>query len=317
MTTMHLFQIETLKQEFNNIVSFQEQITHKKSVLETNLASLKTLYGSLVKENNKKIFLFCLDSFYFQYKTLSFEMDNIVRYISMLNNRIYGDYYKLYHIILTEWPHQDGLKESLMEEFKKFTSYKDLDPFHEYPQEEMKAIHNNILKLLNHLYKQFLEKEQNILQYHDKTRTGMSIGNFMQTLSYENNLMKEQLSLYINYLTFFHKSQQNYLHKLFIRVEQFQKEIEEDILNNQGTAPQTPLLEDMKQQTENRKHEIQENLARLESEESLAKTEVLENKVQETIEISIQEEPLKKETPPNLIVEVEETKNEEKAKKTE
>jgi len=88
-------------------------------------------------------------------------------------------------------------------------------------------------------------------------------------------------------------------------------------LNNQGTAPQTPLLEDMKQQTENRKHEIQENLARLESEESLAKTEVLENKVQETIEISIQEEPLKKETPPNLIVEVEETKNEEKTKKTE
>ena len=239
MTTIHLFQIETLETGFQNILKMQNQIISCRATMQTKLFELKDLYGKLVKQNNKKIFLFCLDSFYFQYKTLSVELDNIQRSITMINNRIYGDYYKLYHLILIELSPHDSEVLKMLTEFKKYVPYKDLDPFHEYKPEDISKLHQDILRILNHVYIRFLKKEQNIASYSEFTTTGMSIGNFMQTLSYENTLLREQLLLYVNYLSFFHNSQTGFLTKLYARIQIFQKEIEEDILCNHGQLQNT------------------------------------------------------------------------------
>ena len=68
MTTIHLFQIETFESGFQNIVKMQNQIITSRATMQTKLFELKDLYGTLVKQNNKKIFLFCLDSFFFNIK---------------------------------------------------------------------------------------------------------------------------------------------------------------------------------------------------------------------------------------------------------
>lgn len=281
---MHLFQIESLQTQFQGLLHLQSEIGGKQEIMKTNLASLKGLYGDLVKQNNKKIFLFCLDSFYFQYKTLCVELDNIGRFITMINNRMYGDYYKLYNIILMEASQTDETVQELMSEFKKFTAYKDLDPFHSYPKEEMIQLHKNILSLLNHLYVKYLRKEQEIVNYSEITTFGMGVGNFMHTLSFENTMVKEQILLYVNYLQFFHKSQEKYLTKLFIRIEQFLKEVEEDILHHRGTGQthmivQSPLHEEISKEKEQKKKDLEETIS------------VLENK----IEIEVKSESKKEE----------------------
>lgn len=267
---MHLFQIESLQTQFQGLLHLQSEIGGKQEIMKTNLASLKGLYGDLVKQNNKKIFLFCLDSFYFQYKTLCVELDNIGRFITMINNRMYGDYYKLYNIILMEASQTDETVQELMAEFKKFTAYKDLDPFHSYPNEEMIQLHKNILSLLNHLYVKYLRKEQEIVNYSEITTFGMGVGNFMHTLSFENTMVKEQILLYVNYLQFFHKSQEKYLTKLFIRIEQFLKEVEEDILHHRGNGQtnmivQSPLHEEISKEKEQKKKDLEETISVLES----------------------------------------------------
>ena len=274
MTTVHLFQMDTLKREFQEILQLQTQLGEKQSIMKDKLNELKDLYGQLVKKNNKKIFLFCLDSFYFQYKTLSAELDNIQRYIIMINNRVYGDYYKLYHIILLELSANDQAIQKLLYDFKKYTPYKDLDPFHEYKTSDIVNIHTDILRVINHIYILFLKKEQTIIHYRDATTPGMSVGNFIHTLSYENTLQKEQLMLYVNYLTFFHKSQHGYLFKLLSRARAFQTEIEDDILSNRGQlstknimTPDVSSIESHLQELEtSKKIEIEDSLAMLESE---------------------------------------------------
>jgi hypothetical protein len=282
MTTIHLFQIETFKSSFNDILQYHYQITEVRSVIKNKLNELKQLYGKLVKRNNKKIYLFCLDSFYFQYKTLAVELDNIQRYITMMNNRIYGDCYKLYHIILVENSSHDTDIYQLLSDFKKYTPYKDLDPFHEYKMSEIIRIHNDILRTLNHLHVRFLKKEYSISEYHDSISSGMSIGNFMQTLSYENTLMKEQLLLYVNYLTFFHKSHNGYLIKLFTRIQSFQNEIDEEILsNNQQTNQEnTESISGYLQNIKNEKKDaIEHTLSILESDETIDKLSVMEKEL--------------------------------------
>jgi hypothetical protein len=281
MTTIHLFQIETFESGFQNIVKMQNQIITSRATMQTKLFELKDLYGTLVKQNNKKIFLFCLDSFFFQYKTLSVELDNIQRSITMINNRIYGDYYKLYHLILIELSPHDSEVQKMLTEFKKYTPYKDLDPFHEYQTEDISKLHQDILRILTHVYVNFLKKEQKIASYSEFTTTGMSIGNFMQTLSYENTLLREQLLLYVNYLTFFHKSQTGFLAKLYTRVQLFQREIEEDILCNhsqlQNTSSNDPttITQHLQAVENDKQKELEDTLVILEA--RLEKTKVDEN----------------------------------------
>ena len=308
MTTLHLFQMESLKTDFQNLVQLQNDIIGKRGTLKTNLESLKVLYGNLVKQNNKKIFLFCLDSFYFQYKTLSVELDNIDRFITMINNRMYGDYYKLYNIILLETSKTDTQIQTLQNDFKKFTPYKELDPFHEYNKEEMELLHKKILSLLNHLYIKFIKKEQEIVEYGQITTQGMGVGNFMQTLSFETTIHKEQLLLYVNYLNFFHQSHEKYLKKLFVQIVSFMEEVEEDILKHnvstQNTLLETsPLTKEMAQEKENKKKEIEDQLEILENND-------IEINITEEQELSKQELP-KQELPKLEIPKLEEPDQEE------
>jgi len=229
MSHSHAFQIEKLKNDFDNIITVKREISKIKKVVAEKLAQLKTVYNDLVKTNSKKIFLFCLDSFYFQYKTFAMEMEDIDRFRTLMNNRMYCDYYKLFHIIL------NYIKENRAEldiselELKTYPLYKDLEPFSEYKIEDIKEIHANILHILNKLYGITVEKLDNIDHYNEKHHVGFSISNFLNTLSYENKLLQEQIHLYVNYMSFFHISQKRQLSRLHVRMQDFYREVENNI----------------------------------------------------------------------------------------
>jgi hypothetical protein len=229
MSHSHAFQIEKLKNDFDNIITVKREISKIKKVVAEKLAQLKTVYNDLVKTNSKKIFLFCLDSFYFQYKTFAMEMEHIDRFRTLMNNRMYCDYYKLFHIIL------NYIKENRTEldiselELKTYPLYKDLEPFSEYKIEDIKEIHANILHILNKLYGITVEKLDNIDHYNEKHHVGFSISNFLNTLSYENKLLQEQIHLYVNYMSFFHISQKRQLSRLHVRMQDFYREVENNI----------------------------------------------------------------------------------------
>ena len=157
--------------------------------------------------------MFCLDSFYFQYKTFAMEMENIDRFRILTNNRMYCDYYKLFNIILNYIKEHHAELSKLIKnsrsnedvtmdindlELKTFPVYKDLEPFLEYKIEDIKDIHNNILHLINKLYTQYTENDDQIGHYNENQKVGFSISNFLNTLNHENNLLKEQVSLFVN-----------------------------------------------------------------------------------------------------------------------
>jgi len=225
----HAFHIEKLKTHFNNIITLKQEVSKIKTVVATKLADLKKVYNDLTKSNCKKTLLFCLDSFYFQYKTFTLEMEHIDRFRALMNNRMYCDYYKLYNIIL------DFIKENKTDleideiVVKTYPVYKDLEPFQEYKVEDIKDLHSNILILINQLYLKTESKDDVIDHYNENHRVGFSISNFLNTLSYENRLLREQITLYINYLSFFHISQRKQLNRLHMRMQEFYKEVDENI----------------------------------------------------------------------------------------
>jgi len=159
-------------------------------------------------------------------------MDNINRFVSLINNRMYGDYYKLYHIIILQCGQFNIDTREISADSKKYPNYRDLEPFHEYDLEHIVGLHCDILTVLTQLFVHYSNKEQSITGYNDTANVGISIVNFIHTLEYENTLLREQVSLYVGYVAFFHNSHSAYLTKLSSKIHVFYREIEDDILNN-------------------------------------------------------------------------------------
>ena len=229
MANDYIFQNEKLKNSFKNIISIIREIGNMKNSVASKLGELKRLHGEMIRDNNKQIFLFCLDSFYYQYKIFSMEFEHIKKLRALLNNRMYCDYYKLHNMIVKfckERLHDDALS------IRSFPVYKDLEPFQEYCIEDISALHESILNLLNSLYLETVHKENSILHYNDNHKVGFSISNFLNTLTHENRILQDQITLYVNYISFFHISQQKQLKRLHHRIADFYKEVDENINMN-------------------------------------------------------------------------------------
>lgn len=229
MSNTYIFQNEKLKNSFKNIISIKKEIGLTKNNVTSKLNQLKQLHGELIKDNNKHIFLFCLDSFYYQYKIFAMEFEHVKKVRAILNNRMYCDYYKLHNIIIK------FCKEHIPEEtlnVQTFPVYKDLEPYQEYRIEDISLLHESILNLINTLYNETQTKTDTILHYNDNHKVGFSISNFLNTLTHENRILQEQITLYINYISFFHISQKKQLKKLHIRIQDFYKEVDENINMN-------------------------------------------------------------------------------------
>ena len=232
MNHNHL-QIDKLKQNFKNIMNLSTDISKIKLKVNTKLEKMKELYNNIVKFNNTKIFLFCLDSFHFQYKNFLIEAENIDKVRLLTNNRMYCDYYKLYNIMI-KFVKEQKKELDLQDLDNSYPIYKDLEPFLEYKSHDIKSVHNNILDIIHLLYNEIESSNNNITHYNDNSKMGFTLSNFLNTLEYENKLLQEQIELYVNYICFFQISQKKQLISIYSKLLEFDKAIADNVNINKS-----------------------------------------------------------------------------------
>lgn len=242
-------QIENLKIEFTNILKLYNDIITKKTEIENKIQNLKETYNELVKNNSTKNYLFSLDSLFFQYKILNLDLEHYNKKVALIQNRMYGDYYKLYTIIgspINTYQTQDNTNEKSVSIPVNFTVYKDIDPFYKYKLEDIIAIHDYLLDHIRELYKECDKKTENIKYHRDHISVGISLLIFINTLEHERNMLDGQISLYIHYLVFYHKTQTKYLKCVYQGISDFYINLEETILlcMSQGACEDTPYTID-------------------------------------------------------------------------
>lgn len=249
--------IESNKKDFSS--KTQETIKSIDATIKTikeKIQILRNMYIELTESNgHKQIFLFCLETFNFQNKMMINETDHLHKIFSMLMNRTYRDYYKLHGIIL-----------KLFEEYKmenstnqKHPECKDLDINTEYTLDEISNIHNDVTCLTSVLIEKYREGESVINNYRTKSRTGIHIINLINTIEYDNSILKDQIQLYINYLTFFQETQYSYFLKLDQRMKTFLEEIVKDINFQENGSDTSDVGIDSQAISENIEISISEN----------------------------------------------------------
>ena len=219
-------EIFRLKNDFINVKGIVDKIAEIKTAIKRKLGQLKEIHGELIKNNDsKKIFLICLESFQFQYKAMTFDADNLHRNFLLLTNRAFCDYSSLYNLL-----------HNLFEDYKIdiptatiHPQYNDLDQYFEYKMEDIYLVHANAVELITCLICKLRENEIAVNKYKVKSKSGIRIANFINTLEYDNKIMRDQIELYINYCDFFQGTQNKYFNKLLDKITALQDDIDEDI----------------------------------------------------------------------------------------
>ena len=233
-------EIFKLKNEFMEVKNTVDKIADMSVSIKRKLGQLKEIHTDLIKDNDsKKIFLVCLESFHFQYKVMMFDTDNLQRNFLMLTNRAYFDYYNLYNML-----------HKLFEDYKidiptvaQHLVYNDLEPFSEYSLENIYLVHDNAVELITCLIGKLRENEFSVNRYKSKSQCGIRIANFINTLEYENKIMRDQIELYTNYCNFFQETQLKYFTKLLNKVKALQDDIDVDIKFHETPWDETPINE--------------------------------------------------------------------------
>jgi len=85
---------------FEKIQNLNNACINAKLNLINGVLEMKSKYSIINAENIKPIFTFCLDSYFYQVKMFTIELDNINKLWTLHNTRMYNDYCKLYTIIV-------------------------------------------------------------------------------------------------------------------------------------------------------------------------------------------------------------------------
>ena len=218
-----------LKDEFNDIKNLRESILYLLDSLNHKIDTLKNIYKDLLDKN--KSHSFGLDSLHFQAKIINLECDHKDLMFKITDNRIYGDYYKLYQIIVNYVLNNIDDKKilHLCENAKNYKIYKDLDQNREYDFNETTEIHKDIMQIIESLQNELLIKERDLKMEDKKRKSGLNIDNLINSYNYNNNLLKQQIELYIEYVKVFHKFHIKYLHRFNLKAKLFYGQINSDI----------------------------------------------------------------------------------------
>ena len=219
-----------LKNDFNNLINIRNNVKNIFEILQLRIDKLKLLYSEFIQNNKNQVFVFGLDSFHFQSKLIDIEYDDTKRLFMAIGNRMYCEYFKLNKIIIEYI--LNNVKDKKVTEILKINNYpiyKDLEPFKEYKFETLMDIHENILKMLSILVSELNNKENELSIHKSKQHIGLNIDNFVTTFNFNNNVMKERITMFITYIEFFHKLHTKYLKRFSNKIQLIYTDINNDI----------------------------------------------------------------------------------------
>tara|TARA_B100001287_G_scaffold274365_1_gene279534 strand:- start:4529 stop:5572 length:1044 start_codon:yes stop_codon:yes gene_type:complete len=222
------FQLERLTQNFVKVIDYYNNSIEIQKNAQSTVDELLNIYKKLIENNKRKDQLFCLDSFYFQYKIFNTELENLNNLRMLFSNRLYCEYYKLYMLMISDLKDMDLLSQ---DEYKtnKYENYKDLEPYKQYSIDDVKSMNKEITFILNKLCIKYTKTSNYINNYNKNNNVGYSISNFLNSINYENNTLLEKITLYKNFIVFFDVSHIRNFDKLIKDYNRFTKNMIENI----------------------------------------------------------------------------------------
>lgn len=316
---------ENIKIKFTKIKQTRNKIKDKFINIQKVQNDIKDNYVNYVKKEQDDFF--GLDSFHFQNKVLTLEFNNMMKLYQFIDNRIYGDYYKLFtQIEVFLKKHLKSKQYEKIKELKnidKYPTYKDLEVYKTYDFDTINNIHQDIIVIIACVKDVYKDNEKFIKDDMKKLSLGLNIDNYIINSQYKNMVLLTSNNKFENYLQVYHKYHFELLYKFHEKLslcyqhinhnptdERFLSESSEDNSTASGDMEQELLNDQFNEtpvNTNKRRSSVDiffnENTQILEEENTVIENQPLMPEIIETLENS---EELDKETTneePNTTIE--------------
>lgn len=198
---------ENIKVKFTKIKEKRNKIKDKFLQIQKIKNDIKQNYVNYIQKEKEDFF--GLDSFHFQNKVIDLEFENMMKLYKFIDNRIYGDYYKLFTEI------QKFLKQNLksrqletikeVKNYEIYPPYKDLDKFKTYDFDTINNIHQDIIIIISSVKEIHHENELVIKEDMKQLSLGINIDNYIINTQYKNMVLLTTNTKFENYLQVYHK----------------------------------------------------------------------------------------------------------------
>ena len=212
---------------FMTIIKIRSDIKTRIVDIEKIKHSIKKNYIECIEKESKNYF--GLDSVHFQNKLIELEFANMLKLYNYIDNRIYGDYYKLFFMM------NDYLSDKLLQEqyasikeLKKkclYPVYKDLDSFKSYDFDTINNIHQDVISIVKKVYEIHGENEEKIKTRQESLYYGINLDNYIINQQHLNQELLMTNNLHRNYICVYHKLHDNILDNFLEKVELFFEQI--------------------------------------------------------------------------------------------
>lgn len=212
---------------FETVISIRSAIKKRIEDIKNIKDSIKKNYLECIEKETKNYF--GLDSVHFQNKLIELEFDNMLKLYSYIDNRIYGDYYKLF-CLMNDYL-QDKLLPEQYESIKEFQKksfypvYKDLENFKKYDFDTINNIHQDVIHIIKQVYANHCENEDKISSREEDLYCGINLDNYIINQQHLNKELLMTNDLYKNYISVYHKLHNNILQNFLDKIELFFKQI--------------------------------------------------------------------------------------------
>lgn len=229
--------LAAVKRNFLEIKEVRNQIKGLLESLHSKIEKLKHLYVEFISRNQRNLDIFGLDSFHFQNKMLEIEYQHMMSYFNLISNRMYGGYYKLYHLVI-EYAKKNIDDKAVLDACqigkKSFPVYKDLEPSRSYDFDIVLDVHHTIIQIITEMENYLTSKAEELKTDKARSDNGLNIENFIHAFVYKNTLLSSQIQLFINYMSVFHKYHGKYLKRFRLKLLFMYKQIDSDVDLEQG-----------------------------------------------------------------------------------
>lgn len=218
-----------LKNNFNDIKNLRESSINLIKSLGEKVETLKIIYNDLIANNLNETDT-GLDSLYFQTKLINIELDNYQKTFKIIDNRVYGDYYKLFKK-LTKYLNENIKNKNITIQFdnKEYQVYKDLNNIQDYDFTSTIEIYNDIIQIIDILQNELLEREHKLEMQKIKQKSGLYIDTLISKVNYNNNYLRNTIELFNENAQTFNNFHKKYLTRFLLKTKLFYGQINNDI----------------------------------------------------------------------------------------
>ena len=214
--------IESLVENFKTIDETKGKIDKGLQIVQKITDKLRKIHKDFQRGAEDELQVLALDGLQFQNKYFEMDLTDCSKMRSVVCNRMYGDYYKIYKQVfeyLIEHFGDSALSKKCDIQLESFPVYKDLEISKVYEPKLVKQLQAALVEVLTYINESFTKKDDNIALYNKKKALGLNINNFVTMFEFNANLMKGKLEMFVDYTDYIIVQHEKYFDRLYERVK--------------------------------------------------------------------------------------------------